>query len=60
MVSVEDAVAQAMDSADGPVILGDLGDSGGACTPGDGTALLAALLAKGAHGVVIGRSSRGR
>ena len=57
MVSVDDAVAEAMDSDDGPVILGDLADSGGAGTPGDGTALLAALLKANAQGAVIGSIS---
>jgi microcystin degradation protein MlrC len=54
MVSVEDAVSEALDSDEGPVVLGDLADSGGAGTPGDGTALLAELLRRNAQGAVIG------
>ena len=54
MVSVEDAVAEAMASDTAPVIIGDLSDSGGAGTPGDGTALLAELLRRGARSAVIG------
>ena len=44
MVSVEEAVREAIDTDEGPVVLGDLADSGGAGTPGDGTAILAELL----------------
>ena len=54
MVSVEEGVAEAMAADDGLVIMGDLSDSGGAGTPGDGTALLAAFLQQDARGVVIG------
>lgn len=54
MVSVEEAVAEALAADDGLVIMGDLSDSGGAGTPGDGTALLAAFLQADARGVVIG------
>jgi len=54
MVSVEDAVREANDTEQGPVVLGDLADSGGAGTPGDGTALLAELLKQNAQGAVIG------
>jgi len=54
MVSVEDAVREAIDTDEGPVVLGDLADSGGAGTPGDGTALLAELLKQNAKGAVIG------
>jgi microcystin degradation protein MlrC len=54
MVSVEDAVREAIDTEEGPVVLGDLADSGGAGTPGDGTALLAELLKQNAKGAVIG------
>lgn len=61
MVSVEDAVREAMedgrDGDAGPVVLGDLADSGGAGTPGDGTALLAELLKRDARGAVIGSIS---
>jgi microcystin degradation protein MlrC len=54
MVSVEDAVREAIATEEGPVVLGDLADSGGAGTPGDGTALLAELLKQNAKGAVIG------
>jgi microcystin degradation protein MlrC len=54
MVSVEEAVREAMDTDVGPVILGDLADSGGAGTPGEGTAILAELLKQNAKGAVIG------
>ena len=54
MVSVEDGVAEALASDEAPVIIGDLSDSGGAGTPGDGTALLAELLRLGARSTVIG------
>jgi len=54
MVSVEDAVREAIATEKGPVVLGDLADSGGAGTPGDGTALLAELLKQKAKGAVIG------
>jgi microcystin degradation protein MlrC len=54
MVSVEDAVREAIATEEGPVLLGDLADSGGAGTPGDGTAILAELLKQNAKGAVIG------
>jgi len=54
MVPVKDAVREAIESEDGPVVLGDLADSGGAGTPGDGTVLLAELLQQNAKGAVIG------
>jgi microcystin degradation protein MlrC len=54
MVSVEEAVQEAIRAEEGPVVLGDLADSGGAGTPGDGTALLAALLRHKAQGAVVG------
>ena len=54
MVSVEDAVREAIATDEGPVVLGDLADSGGAGTPGDGTAILAELLKQNARGAVIG------
>ena len=54
MVSVEDAVREAIETDAGPVVLGDLSDSGGAGTPGDGTVLLAELLKQNAKGAVIG------
>jgi microcystin degradation protein MlrC len=54
MVSVEDAVREAIDTEKELVVLGDLADSGGAGTPGDGTALLAELLKQNAKDAVIG------
>jgi microcystin degradation protein MlrC len=54
MVSVADAVREAIGTDEGPVVLGDLADSGGAGTPGDGTALLAELLNRNAQRAVIG------
>jgi microcystin degradation protein MlrC len=54
MVSIEDAVREAVDTEDGLVVLGDLADSGGAGTPGDGTAILAELIKQKAKGAVIG------
>jgi len=54
MVSVEDAVGEAIAAAETPVVLGDLADSGGAGTPGDGTAILAELIKQKAKGAVIG------
>lgn len=54
MVSVEDGVREAIATDENPVVLGDLADSGGAGTPGDGTAILAELLKQNARGAVIG------
>jgi microcystin degradation protein MlrC len=54
MVSVPDAVREAIATDEYPVILGDLADSGGAGTPGDGTAILAELLEQNARGAVVG------
>jgi microcystin degradation protein MlrC len=54
MVSVEEAVDEAIQTDEGPVVLGDLADSGGAGTPGDGTALLAEMLKRNAQRAVIG------
>jgi microcystin degradation protein MlrC len=53
-VPVAEAVREAIDTEDGLVVLGDLADSGGAGTPGDGTALLAELMKQNAKGAVIG------
>jgi microcystin degradation protein MlrC len=54
MVPVTDAVREAIATDENPVILGDLADSGGAGTPGDGTAILAELLKQNARGAVVG------
>ncbi|MGO9264135.1 MAG: M81 family metallopeptidase [Candidatus Binataceae bacterium] len=54
MVGVADAVREAIAADDGPVVLGDLADSGGAGTPGDGTAILAELLKQNARDAVVG------
>lgn len=47
------AVAEAMTFPDGPVMLVDVGDNIGGGTPGDGTVLLAELLAQDAQNAVI-------
>jgi microcystin degradation protein MlrC len=54
LMSVEDAVRESIATDEGPVVLGDVADSGGAGTPGDGTAILAELLKQNARGAVIG------
>jgi microcystin degradation protein MlrC len=54
MVPVADAVREAIAADENPVILGDLADSGGAGTPGDGTAILAELLRQNARDAVVG------
>jgi microcystin degradation protein MlrC len=54
IVPLEDAVREAIQTDEWPVVLGDVADSGGAGTPGDGTALLEELLRQGAQGAVIG------
>ena len=54
MVPVEEGVRAAIEAEDGLVVLGDLADSGGAGTPGDGTALLAELLKQNAQSAVVG------
>jgi microcystin degradation protein MlrC len=54
MVPVEQAVSEAIETDEGPVVLGDLADSGGAGTPGDGTAILAELLKQNAKRAVVG------
>ncbi|MBV1907238.1 MAG: M81 family metallopeptidase [Pseudomonadales bacterium] len=53
MVGLEEGIREAME-LEGLVILGDLADSGGAGTPGDGTAVLAELLRQNASNAVIG------
>jgi microcystin degradation protein MlrC len=54
LVSVQDAVREAIATDETPVVLGDVADSGGAGTPGDGTAILAELLKQNARGAVVG------
>jgi microcystin degradation protein MlrC len=54
MVGVPDAVGEAIATDENPVVLGDLADSGGAGTPGDGTAILAELIKQNARGAVVG------
>jgi len=54
MVPVADAVREAIATDENPVVLGDLADSGGAGTPGDGTAILAELLKQNARSAVVG------
>ncbi len=53
MVPVDEGVREAIETGDGLVVLGDLADSGGAGTPGDGTVLLAELLKQNAKGAVV-------
>lgn len=48
-----EAVAKAIESPDHPVVLVDVADNIGGGSPGDGTALLAELLAQGAEGAVV-------
>jgi microcystin degradation protein MlrC len=48
-----DAVTEAMASSARPVVLADVADNIGGGSPGDGTALLAELLARGAVGAVV-------
>ena len=47
------AVARALGAASGPVVLADVSDNIGGGTPGDGTALLAALLEADAQAAVV-------
>jgi microcystin degradation protein MlrC len=54
MVSVTEAVREAIATDENPVVLGDIADSGGAGTPGDGTAILAELLRQNARSAVVG------
>lgn len=54
MVPVAEAVREAISTDENPVVLGDLADSGGAGTPGDGTGILAELLKQEARGAVVG------
>ncbi|HTE02547.1 MAG TPA: MlrC C-terminal domain-containing protein, partial [bacterium] len=48
-----EAVAQALQVTDGPVVLVDSADNVGGGAPGDGTVLLGALLRERAKGAVI-------
>ena len=48
-----EAVAEAIAFPEGPVMLVDVGDNIGGGTPGDGTVLLAELLAQGAQEATI-------
>jgi microcystin degradation protein MlrC len=50
---VAEAVGRALRAPAGPVILADVGDNVGGGSPGDGTVLLAGLLAAGAEGAVV-------
>jgi microcystin degradation protein MlrC len=50
---IDQAVTEAMNAPEGPVILADLGDNPGAGTPADGTAMLEAMLRLGAKNAVI-------
>ena len=52
-VPVAEAVARATSNAEGLTMLADAGDNVGGGSPGDGTAILAALLAARAQGAVV-------
>jgi microcystin degradation protein MlrC len=52
-LSADDAVARALQSPEGPVILVDVADNVGGGSPGDGTVLLEALLRARARGSVV-------
>jgi microcystin degradation protein MlrC len=52
-VPVAEAVARATGSTEGLTMLADAGDNVGGGSPGDGTAILAALLAARAQGAVV-------
>lgn len=52
-VPVKEAVEQAIEAEEGPVILVDVADNIGGGAPGDGTLLLEALLEQGAQGAVV-------
>ena len=54
IVPISDAVREAIDTDAWPVVLGDVADSGGAGTAGDGTAILRELLEQNAQDAVIG------
>ncbi len=51
---LSEAVREAMETDAWPMVLGDVSDSGGAGTTGDGTAILRELLEQGAQDAVIG------
>lgn len=51
--AVARAIWRAMQSADRPTVLADVGDNIGGGSPGDGTVLLRALLDMGAQGAVV-------
>ncbi len=53
LVPAQEAVAEALQAPEGPVILADVADNPGGGGTGDGTAILKELLAVGAKGVVV-------
>ena len=53
LLTPEEAVEKALSEAEGPVVLADVSDNVGGGTPGDGTAILAALLEAGAEDAVV-------
>jgi microcystin degradation protein MlrC len=57
-IPADEAVRQAIDASDGPVILVDSADNIGGGTPGDGTVLLRELLRQRACGAVIAIADR--
>jgi microcystin degradation protein MlrC len=52
-VPVDEAVQQAMNAPEGPIVLADIGDNPGGGTPADGTTVLEALLRLGADNAVV-------
>ncbi len=52
-VAAADAVAMAINAAEGPVVLADISDNPGSGAPGDGTQLLAELLKQNAQNAVM-------
>lgn len=50
---VDDAVKQAMEAPQGPIVLADIGDNPGGGTPADGTTVLEALIRLGADNVIV-------
>jgi microcystin degradation protein MlrC len=54
LMSPEDAVREAIEEPEGPIVMGDPGDSLGGGGPGDGTVLLSELIRQKAKDALIG------
>lgn len=54
LLSIEQAIARALDIAGGPVVLADTSDNAGGGAASDSTFVLAALLAQGVEGAALG------